>query len=226
MFFFGPGKVFAPEGLQSQRPASCLQSGLDGPTPAYLLLAMRRHVPDRVSPALAKSGDWKRHRTWYQWVRGSVGAVESHTVILTQGEKTRTQTQQDLSLETTAIGVSQNLQPYPPAVPVSKRKCISCHELPVPRWLPTTCAFTWAELRRLLPISFRQIPLVPSSLKSHALALADFRTACTSVLGLLLMAEPRQQAKNLKQVQLALAHLTGLIWLINPIKAFKLLLPN
>lgn len=57
---------------------------------SYLLLAMRRHVPERVSPALAKSGDWKRHRTWYQWVRGSVGAVESQTVILIEGERQKT----------------------------------------------------------------------------------------------------------------------------------------
>lgn len=35
-----------------------------------------------MSPALANSGDWNRQRTWYQWVRGSVGAVDSHTVIL------------------------------------------------------------------------------------------------------------------------------------------------
>lgn len=49
---------------------------------SYLLLAISRHVPESVSPALANSGDWNRHRTWYQWVRGSVGAVDSHTVIL------------------------------------------------------------------------------------------------------------------------------------------------
>lgn len=48
----------------------------------HLLLAISRHVPESVSPALANSGDWNRHRTWYQWVRGSVGAVDNHTVIL------------------------------------------------------------------------------------------------------------------------------------------------
>lgn len=60
-----------------------------GPPPpgSHLLLAMRRQVPESVSPALAKSGDWNRHRTWYQWVSGSVGAVESHTVILGRGGK-------------------------------------------------------------------------------------------------------------------------------------------
>ncbi|KPP65558.1 hypothetical protein Z043_116016 [Scleropages formosus] len=41
-----------------------------------------RAVPESVSPALVKSGDCRRHRTWYQCVSGSVGAVESHTVIL------------------------------------------------------------------------------------------------------------------------------------------------
>lgn len=49
---------------------------------SHLLLAISRHVPESVSPALANSGDWNRHRTWYQWVRGSVGDVDSHTVIL------------------------------------------------------------------------------------------------------------------------------------------------
>ncbi len=48
----------------------------------HLLLAIKCAVPDIVSPALAKRGDCSRQRTWYQWVRGSVGAVESHTVIL------------------------------------------------------------------------------------------------------------------------------------------------
>lgn len=43
---------------------------------------MSRQVPESVSPALAKSGDWKRQRTWYQCVSGSVGAVDSHTVML------------------------------------------------------------------------------------------------------------------------------------------------
>lgn len=47
-------------------------------------MAISRHVPESVSPALANNGDWKRHRTWYQWVRGSVGAVDSHTVILSK----------------------------------------------------------------------------------------------------------------------------------------------
>lgn len=49
---------------------------------SYLLLATSRAVPDSVSPALVKRGDCNRQRTWYQWVRGSVGAVDSHTVIL------------------------------------------------------------------------------------------------------------------------------------------------
>lgn len=48
---------------------------------------MSKAVPDMVSPALAKSGDCSKQRTWYQWVKGSVGAVESHTVIL-YGERT------------------------------------------------------------------------------------------------------------------------------------------
>lgn len=48
----------------------------------YLLLAISRTVPDRVCPSLAKSGVWSKHLTWYQRVRGSVGAVESHTVDL------------------------------------------------------------------------------------------------------------------------------------------------
>lgn len=53
----------------------------------HLLLAISRHVPESVSPALANSGDWNRHRTWYQWVRGSVGAVDNHTVILPSRDK-------------------------------------------------------------------------------------------------------------------------------------------
>lgn len=65
----------------------------DGPLPrpcpalggsSHLLLAISKHVPESVSPALANSGDWNRHRTWYQWVKGSVGAVDSHTVILSR----------------------------------------------------------------------------------------------------------------------------------------------
>lgn len=50
----------------------------------HLLLAISRQVPESVSPALANRGDWKRQRTWYQWVSGSVGAVDSHTVMLWQ----------------------------------------------------------------------------------------------------------------------------------------------
>ncbi|TNN65058.1 hypothetical protein EYF80_024797 [Liparis tanakae] len=46
-------------------------------------------VPDSVSPALVKRGDCSRQRTWYQWVSGSVGAVDSHTVIL-QGTGVKT----------------------------------------------------------------------------------------------------------------------------------------
>lgn len=53
--------------------------------PSYLLLAINRAVPESVSPALVNSGDCSKQRTWYQWVRGSVGAVESHTVILKDG---------------------------------------------------------------------------------------------------------------------------------------------
>lgn len=49
---------------------------------SYLLFATSRAVPDSVSPALVKRGDCNRQRTWYQWVSGSVGAVDSHTVIL------------------------------------------------------------------------------------------------------------------------------------------------
>lgn len=48
----------------------------------YLRLATSSAVPDSVSPALVKRGDCSRQRTWYQWVRGSVGAVDSHIVIL------------------------------------------------------------------------------------------------------------------------------------------------
>jgi hypothetical protein len=44
--------------------------------------------PDRVCPTLPNRGVWKRQRTWYQWVRGSLGAVDSHTVIL-QRERTQ-----------------------------------------------------------------------------------------------------------------------------------------
>lgn len=55
-------------------------------SPAYRLLATNSTFPERVSPSLAKRGVWRRHRTWYQWVRGSVGAVDSQTVTL-QGKK-------------------------------------------------------------------------------------------------------------------------------------------
>lgn len=48
----------------------------------YLLLAASWTVPDKVCPSLAKSGVWSRHLTWDQRVRGSVGAVENHTVAL------------------------------------------------------------------------------------------------------------------------------------------------
>lgn len=54
---------------------------------SYLLLATSSAVPDSVSPALVKRGDCSRQRTWYQWVSGSVGAVDSHTVILQGGRK-------------------------------------------------------------------------------------------------------------------------------------------
>lgn len=54
---------------------------------SYLLLATSSAVPDSVSPALVKRGDCSRQRTWYQWVSGSVGAVDSHTVILQRGCK-------------------------------------------------------------------------------------------------------------------------------------------
>lgn len=65
---------------------------LSSPCPAlggssHLLLAISKHVPESVSPALANSGDWNRHRTWYQWVKGSVGAVDSHTVILSSRDR-------------------------------------------------------------------------------------------------------------------------------------------
>lgn len=56
--------------------------GRPGVEASYLLLAISIAVPDSVSPALVKRGDCSRQRTWYQWVRGSVGAVDSHTVIL------------------------------------------------------------------------------------------------------------------------------------------------
>lgn len=63
-------------------------SALTG-TQAYRLLATSRAVPDSVSPALVKRGDCSRQRTWYQCVSGSVGAVDSHTVILQGGHETR-----------------------------------------------------------------------------------------------------------------------------------------
>lgn len=53
-----------------------------GGAKVYLLLAAKRTVPDKVCPSLTKSGVWSKHLTWYQRVRGSVGAVESHTVDL------------------------------------------------------------------------------------------------------------------------------------------------
>lgn len=71
----------------------------------HLLLAISRHVPESVSPALANNGDWKRHRTWYQWVRGSVGAVDSHTVILSRRDGC------------TSLGWHRHLCHYPLAFP-------------------------------------------------------------------------------------------------------------
>lgn len=62
---------------------------------SYLLLATSRAVPDSVSPALVKRGDCNRQRTWYQWVRGSVGAVDSHTVILQREYKRSAAVRQD-----------------------------------------------------------------------------------------------------------------------------------
>ena len=44
-------------------------------------------VPDSVWPSLANSGVCSRQRTWYHWVRGSVGAVDSHTVELGGAER-------------------------------------------------------------------------------------------------------------------------------------------
>jgi hypothetical protein len=38
------------------------------------------YLPVRTWPSLTRIGCWRRHRTWYQWVSGSVGAVESQTV--------------------------------------------------------------------------------------------------------------------------------------------------
>lgn len=52
-------------------------------------MATSSAVPDSVSPALVKRGDCRRQRTWYQWVSGSVGAVDSHTVILQKRWKRR-----------------------------------------------------------------------------------------------------------------------------------------
>jgi len=43
----------------------------------YLLFARRRTTPVKSWPCLTKRGVSKRQRTWYQWVNGSVGAVDS-----------------------------------------------------------------------------------------------------------------------------------------------------
>lgn len=47
----------------------------------YLLLANSRTVPVSNWPCLTKSGVSSRQRTWYQWVKGSVGAVDNHTEL-------------------------------------------------------------------------------------------------------------------------------------------------
>lgn len=46
----------------------------------YRLLATSRTVPVSSWPCLTKRGVSRRHLTWYQWVSGSVGAVDNQTV--------------------------------------------------------------------------------------------------------------------------------------------------
>lgn len=79
--------------LESQGPAGFLLLPLISTQYflAYLLLATNSTFPERVSPSLAKRGVWRRHRTWYQWVRGSVGAVDSQTVTLWGKERVKSQ---------------------------------------------------------------------------------------------------------------------------------------
>lgn len=49
-------------------------------THAHLWFAISSARPVRSWPAFTKIGVSRRHRTWYQCVSGSVGAVDSHTV--------------------------------------------------------------------------------------------------------------------------------------------------
>jgi len=51
--------------------------------PTYRVFERRWTQPTSVSLHLANTGSCSRHRTWYQWVSGSVGAVDNHTVDLT-----------------------------------------------------------------------------------------------------------------------------------------------
>ncbi len=44
------------------------------------MLACMSTLPDSTWPCLTGTGRCSRHRTWYQWVSGSVGAVDSQTV--------------------------------------------------------------------------------------------------------------------------------------------------
>ena len=47
------------------------------------MLDLRCTLPMTVWPCLTNSGVCSRHRTWYQCVRGCVGAVDNQTVVLT-----------------------------------------------------------------------------------------------------------------------------------------------
>ena len=48
----------------------------------YLLFERKTTFPVRVWPCLTKIGFWSKHLTWYQWVNGWVGEVDSQTVDL------------------------------------------------------------------------------------------------------------------------------------------------
>ena len=53
------------------------------------LLDLRCTLPMTVCPCLTKSGVCRRHRTWYQCVSGCVGAVDSHTDVLTHSHSSK-----------------------------------------------------------------------------------------------------------------------------------------
>ena len=50
-----------------------------GETEAYLVLQRSTTRPVSTCPCLTSTGFSTRHRTWYQWVSGSVGDVDNHT---------------------------------------------------------------------------------------------------------------------------------------------------